>query len=206
VPDVKLRRPAFGSRVTFLYGGSISTDTGLDLFASALRTLARERPELAARMHFVVTGFGGGDKLAALARELEPSGFTLDVRQDTGPDEYKQILARADVGLSLKLPESAFNATTFPSKVIELASHGLLVLTTDISDIPLLFDRDTAAILPDAQAATLANLLAAIATDPERYAAIAAAGQRRIVERCSRRSVGRRLVEFLGVTPELSPR
>jgi glycosyltransferase involved in cell wall biosynthesis len=208
-PDIGPRRPGFGSRVTFLYGGSISPGTGLDLFASALRTLARERPELAARTHFVVTGFGGGDTLAALARELAPTGFTLDVRQDTGPDEYKQILARADVGLSLKLPESAFNATTFPSKVIELASHGLLVLTTDISDIPLLFDRDTAAILPDAQAATLANLLAAIAADPERYAAIAAAGQRRIVERCSRRSVGRRLVEFLGVTrivPELSTR
>ncbi|QYD73284.1 glycosyltransferase [Paraburkholderia edwinii] len=205
-PDVGPQRSAFGSRVTFLYGGSISPGTGLDLFAAALRTLARERPELAARTHFVVTGFGGGDQLAALARELAPSGFTLDVRQDTGPDEYKQILARADVGLSLKLPESAFNATTFPSKVIELASHGLLVLTTDISDIPLLFDRDTAAILPNADAATLANLLAAIAADPERYAAIAAAGQRRIVERCSRRSVGRRLVEFLGVTPEFSTR
>jgi len=205
-PDFGPRRTAFGSSVTFLYGGSINPDTGLDLFIAALRTLARERPELGVRTRFVVTGFGGGDKLAALARELAPTGFTLDVRQDTGPDEYKQILARADVGLSLKLPDSELNATTFPSKVIEFASHGLLVLTTDVSDIPLLFDRDTAAILPDAQAATLANLLAAIAADPERYAAIAAAGQRRIVERCSRRSVGRRLVEFLGVTPELSPR
>ncbi|MFC0401443.1 glycosyltransferase family protein [Paraburkholderia rhizosphaerae] len=205
-PDIEPGRPAFGARVTFLYGGSINTGTGLELFASALRTLARTRPELAARTHFVVTGFGGGDALTALAQELKPTGFTLDVRQDTGPDEYKKILARADVGLSLKLPDSELNATTFPSKVIEFASHGLLVLTTDISDIPLLFDRDTAAILPDAEAATLANQFAAIADDPKRYAPIAAAGQRRIVEQCSRRSVGRRLVEFLGVTPELSTR
>ncbi len=80
------------------------------------------------------------------------------------------------------------------------------MLTTDISDISLLFDRDTAAILPEANANTLANLLAAIAAEPQRYAPIAAAGQRRIVERCSRRSVGRRLVDFLGLTPVLETR
>ncbi|CAB3781804.1 glycosyltransferase family protein [Pararobbsia alpina] len=200
-PEIEPQRAEFGAPVTFLYGGSIETSTGLDVFAAGLRELARTQPELAARTHFVVTGFGGAKELAALAEELSPSGFKLDVRQDIGADEYKQILAQADVGLSLRLPGSEINATTFPSKVIELASHGLLVLTTDISDISLLFDRDTAAILTDATGPALADLLTKIASDPQRYERVAAAGQRRIVDQCSRRSVGRRLVEFLGVTP-----
>jgi glycosyltransferase involved in cell wall biosynthesis len=120
------------------------------------------------------------------------------VRQDIGPEEYRQTLAGADVGLSLRLPGTSMTNTTFPSKVIELASLGLLVVTTDISDISVLFDAQTAAILKRAEALELATLIASIALDPRHYERVAAAGQQRIVERCSRRSVGKQLVEFLG--------
>ncbi|HTJ95301.1 MAG TPA: glycosyltransferase [Pararobbsia sp.] len=198
-PDSMQQRGAFGRPVTFLYGGSIETGTGLDLFCAALRELAQTRPGLAGEVRFVVTGFGGGEQLHALSAELAQWGFALDVRQDIGPDEYRHILKSADVGLSLKMPASALNATTFPSKVIELASLGLLVVTTDISDISLLFDDTSAAILRSADARSLASLIAHIAGAPEHYAQIAEAGQHRIVERCSRRAVGARLVEFLGV-------
>lgn len=197
-PDTIQRRAQFGRPITFLYGGSIEKSTGLDLFCGALRELAQTRPELRDQVRFVVTGFGGGAQLGALSEELAASGFTLDVKQDVGPDEYRHTLASADVGLSLKMPQSAFNATTFPSKVIELASLGLLVLTTDISDISLLFDDASAAILRVAQPAELASLIADIASAPEHYAHTAQAGQRRIVERCSRHAVGQRLVAFLG--------
>ncbi|WP_158601856.1 glycosyltransferase family protein [Pararobbsia silviterrae] len=204
-PDAVTQRARFGDPVTFLYGGSIETGTGLDLFCGALRELARTRPDLAGKVRFVVTGFGGGASLAALADDLARSGFALDLRQDVGPDDYRTILSEADVGLSLKMPASALNATTFPSKVIELASLGLLVLTTDISDISLLFDDTSAAILRTADAAALAALIAQIAARPELYARIAQAGQRRIVERCSRHAVGARLVAFLGGAPDSFP-
>jgi glycosyltransferase involved in cell wall biosynthesis len=197
-PEPGPRRAHFGSPIVFLYGGSIESDTGLDLFVGALRTLARTRPELAPHVHFVVTGYGGGDTLRALAAELVPAGFRLDVRQDIGPEEYRQALADADVGLSLRLPDTSMTNTTFPSNVIELASLGLLVLTTDISDISVLFDAQTAAILRRADASGLADLIASIALDPSHYERVAAAGQQRIADQCSRRSVGKQLVEFLG--------
>jgi hypothetical protein len=72
------------------------------------------------------------------------------------------------------------------------------VLTTDISDISLLFDAQTAAILRRADASGLADLIASIALDPGHYERVAAAGQQRIADQCSRRSVGKQLVEFLG--------
>jgi glycosyltransferase involved in cell wall biosynthesis len=202
-PETNRPRGNFNSPVTFLYGGSIELGTGLELFAGALRVLVRMHPALASRVRFVVTGFGGAAVLQPLARELAASGFELDICQDVGPDEYRRILMEADVGLSLKLPSGALDATTFPSKVIELASQGLLVMTTNISDISRLFDSASAAILAIPAPAALAELIAAVAEDPLRYQAIAAAGQRRIVESCSRRSVGRRLVKFLGVQPTL---
>jgi hypothetical protein len=76
------------------------------------------------------------------------------------------MLAEADVGLSLKMPGSNLVATTFPSKVVELASHGLLVLTTDVSDVGVLFNDDTAVVLRDATPGELASKIAGIARCP----------------------------------------
>ena len=199
-PEARARRASFGDPVTVLYGGSIESGTGLDLFCDAVRELAKSHRELGTRVRFVVTGFGGGPQLSALASEVATSGFTVEVKQDIGPDEYRRILETADVGLSLKLPTSTYGATTFPSKVIELASLGLLVVTTDISDISLIFDDSNAAVLRSADASSLATLMAQIVGAPEHYARVALAGQRRVIEQCSRRAVGERLVEFLGIT------
>lgn len=195
--DVAPRDRAFGSPVLFLYGGSIEPATGLDLFADALRLFARAHRDLASQVRFVVTGFGGTAQLDALAREVADAGLRVDVMQDLGAAEYRQMLAQADVGLSLKMPGSHLVAATFPSKVVELASHGLLVLTTDVSDVGLLFDDTTAAVLRDSTPQALSATIAAIAREPQRYRCIAQAGQRAIEARCGRRQIGARLIEFL---------
>jgi acetyltransferase-like isoleucine patch superfamily enzyme len=188
--DVVSHDRAFGSPVQFLYGGSIESATGLDLFTATVRKFANEYRELASQVRFVVTGFGGTVQLGALAREVVDAGVRVDVMQD-------RMLAEADVGLSLKMPGSNLVATTFPSKVVELASHGLLVLTTDVSDVGVLFNDDTAVVLRDATPGELASKIAGIARDPARYRRIAQAGQRAINTRCGRQQVGAQLVEFL---------
>jgi len=200
-PDVQVRTRAFQKPVVFLYGGSIQLETGLQLFIEAVRLFAQIHGELAGQVHFVVTGFGGTAQLNALAQEVGPAGVVVSVRQDIGPDEYRHTLAEADVGLSLRMPGDQINGTTFPSKVIELASHGLLLLTTEVSDIALLFNQNTAAILPQATPRVLADQIAAIASNPDYFAQVALAGQRVIAARCSRPTVGRRLVEFLNPLP-----
>jgi len=195
--DVTMRTRGFHDPIVFLYGGSIQLETGLQLFIEAVRLFAHDYGELTARVRFVVTGFGGLAPIQTMAREVRPTGLQVSVRQDIGPDEYRRILADADVGLSLRVPGDQINGTTFPSKVIELTSHGLLLLTTDVSDIALLFDANTAAILPNGTAHELADQIAAIARDPQRYAQVARAGQHVIGTLCNRRSVGQRLVDFL---------
>ncbi len=196
--DVGPRTRAFGTPILFLYGGTIESATGLDLFDQAVRRFAHTHRELAGDVRFIVSGFGGAAQVAALARDVAPAGVRVDVCQDLGPAEYRQLLEQADVGLSLKMPDNEMGATTFPSKVIELASHGLLVLTTDVSDVSLLFDANTAVVLRNATPDELASCIAAIAYDPDRYSRIAEDGKRAIGARCGRHEVGAQLAGFLG--------
>lgn len=188
---------AFAAPITFLYGGTIEAATGLDLFAAAVRRFADTHRELAARVRFVVSGFGGADALRALANEVETAGVRVELHQDIGPREYRALLAQADVGLSLRIPGTELATTTFPSKVVEFASQGLLVLSTDVSDVALLFDERSAALVRDATADALARQFAAIVQSPDRYRQMAEQGRRVIAATCGRREVGARLIAFL---------
>lgn len=188
---------AFGQPVRILYGGSIQPETGLDLFTGAVRMFADRHPDLVSRIHFLVTGFGGRSELDALARDVGRVGVRMDIMQDLGAGEYRKMLELADVGLALKMPDNALAATTFPSKVVELASHGLLVVTTDVSDVGTLFDDSTAVVLRRATADELALKIAEIARDPDVFHAVARAGQLAIDEHCGRRQVGVKLLGFL---------
>ena len=125
--------------------------------------------------------------------------MNVELHQDLGPSEYRQLLAQADVGLSLRIPGTELATTTFPSKVVEFASHGLLVLSTDVSDIRLLFDERNAALLPEATPHALADRIASILRSPDSHRRMAELGQRTIASSCGRREVGARLISFLGV-------
>ncbi|GAB3627443.1 hypothetical protein PTE30175_02133 [Pandoraea terrae] len=189
--------PDFDGPVTFLYGGTIEAGTGLPIFVDAVRQIAREHPQLAARIRFLITGFGATEELEALAADVRLSGVVVDVRQDVGPTEYLAALRASQVGLSLRMPVSSLSATTFPSKVIEFAANGLLVLTTDVSDIGRIFDGATAVVLREATAQGLAAQMIAIAADPATHARVAAAGRTRVIERFSIAAIGRQLADFL---------
>ncbi len=122
------------SSINVLLGGTVSFDTGAPLLIEAIRLLRQESPSWAKNISFTITG--KGDCLeqfqtlakAAVNPEIIVHGRTTD-------EEYRQILANTHVGLALKPNSGALAHTTFPSKVIEFASHGILVVTTDISDV-----------------------------------------------------------------------
>jgi glycosyltransferase involved in cell wall biosynthesis len=90
-------------------------------------------------------------------------------------------------------------ATTFPSKVVEMAAYGLLVVSTRVSDVPLLFDDSSAELLSEASPAALASVFARVIEDPGGARHRADRGLAMIRERFSSAAVGRQMAQFLGL-------
>jgi hypothetical protein len=178
-----------------LLGGSLLVDTGALLFLEALALIQAEHPGALRRLSFVVTGFGA---LAGALQDASRGAMKefLSFRGNVTAEEYREIMQECQVGLCLKLPASSMGATTFPSKVVELAANGLLVVATRVSDVPLLFDETTALLLDAATARALAESLLQVAEHPELAQEIALKGQHDIVRRLSEAKVGAELLRF----------
>lgn len=181
--------------LSVLLGGTLQRTTGAQLFVETI-TLLREsaQPGLDA-IEFVVTG--KGDMAPCLQALAAQEGFPKVHFLGSVPrSEYLEAARQAHVGLALKLPRSDLADTTFPSKVIELASAGLLVLSTRISDVPALFRQDGAIYLNGESSQELAERLLWLVTHKDEAARIAARGQAYVAEACSPDKVGQLLKAF----------
>jgi glycosyltransferase involved in cell wall biosynthesis len=185
------------ARIGFLYGGSIEPNTGLDLFVSSMRQLAMCHGNIAQDVSFTVTGRGGGDRLAALADEMKRAGFEFRVLQNADAAQYRTLLSESDVGLSLKLPGSGVDKTTFPSKVIEYAAHGLLVITTKVSDIEDVFHSNSATLLEGADELHLTSAILEIANNWPKFSNIALIGEKLVRQRYDPDTIGLDVIAFL---------
>lgn len=180
-PAVPIRRFA-GADLLVQFGGSLLPETGLDLFRAAVRLIPADAP-----IRFAVTGTAPPDALADL-----PPSVTVAAGLDHAA--YRALLDRVDVALSLKLASSEMGQTTFPSKTIEIAAAGILLVTTAVSDVPRLFDDGCAVILRDESPQALADALLAVAHDRAAAARRAEAGRARVAERLSPPAVGQALL------------
>lgn len=189
--------PRFQSaRLGVLYGGAIMPETGSELFISAVRMLAARSPD--SRIDFHITGHFDTEAFARLKNEIEAnSSLRLFVHGAVSADQYRELTETADVGLCLKLPSHEMGQTTFPSKVVEIASLGLLLCTTAVSDVPELFDGTTAAVLAGEDPEELADLLANIEHNRGRWAAVAERGQKTAQQLFAPTAVASRLKKFL---------
>ncbi len=178
-----------------LFGGSLLKDTGAALFLDTMKLLMQEFPEELKRLRFVVTGFGDfADNIQRLA--TADMRDVLSFRGSVPSQEYCKIMQQSHVGLCLKLPSSSMGATTFPSKVVELASYGLLVVSTRVSDVPFVFNEASATLLPEATPHALAQALVHISRYPDSARKTALAGQKRIVSLLSEKKIGTELLQF----------
>lgn len=178
-----------------LFGGSLFADTGAALLLDALDLLKRKFPEVLKQLNFAVTGFGDFSDHMQRAAMSDMRDF-LTFHGNVTDKEYREIIRRSHVGLCLKLPSSSMGATTFPSKVVELSSNGLLILSTRVSDVPIIFDETTAVLLDEATPLALALALKSITENPDRAGKTALAGQERIAAMLSEEKIGRELLRF----------
>jgi glycosyltransferase involved in cell wall biosynthesis len=180
---------------TVLLGGTVSRDTGAPALAHAINILRDERLPWADQLRFEITG--KGDCLS-LFEDLSKKGGCpkVVVHGRTTDEEYERILSRTQVGLALKPNTGVLAQTTFPSKVVEFASHGILVLTTDISDVRTVLG-DGAIYLATDDAQLLVDKLRWIVENPTQAAAVSSLGAREVSARCGPQVVGEMLSSLL---------
>lgn len=188
-----------------LLGGTLQRTTGAQLFADAIRYLrASERPALR-DLEFVITG--KGDMAASLQALAAQEGLPrVKFLGSVSRGDYVKAVQQAHVGMALKLPSSDLADTTFPSKVIELASAGLLVLSTRVSDVPALFSEDGAIYLNSEDPQELAEQLLWLVDNRDVVTRTAARGQTYIAETCSSEKVGQLLKAFFFPGEDVSRR
>ena len=182
-------------RITCLMSGTLAADTGAPLLIEAIRRLRSRQPDWVAGLCFEVTG--KGESLAAFEQLAgEPGHPRVRVHGRTSDARYLEILRGCEIGLALKPVGGALADTTFPSKVIEFAGTGLLVLSTDISDVRRLLG-DGACYLERNDPELLIERLAAIANDREAAARCARRGRQAAEHQCAPSRAGADLRQFL---------
>lgn len=186
--------------LVFLIGGTVDADTGSLMLVDAIRNLrARVADGLAALpICFVVTGKGDG--IAAFeALSREPGVPEVTVHGRLSDADYAATVHDAHVGLSLKPNGGIFADTTFPSKVVEMATARTLVISTDISDVRAVMG-DGALYLTRNDPIELAELIEWVAAHVDEAEAAARRGSAAVFDLCAPTTVGRRLVDFLAPT------
>ena len=88
-------------------------------------------------------------------------------------------------------------ATTFPSKVVDITSAGLLLISTKVSDIPILFNNGNAVLLDEATPEKLCEALLWGLENQEECKVRSVRGQARAMELFSEYNVGNKIKDFI---------
>jgi glycosyltransferase involved in cell wall biosynthesis len=151
--------------------GVVHPRKGTDLFIDMARQLRGQGLELDLRIagpleegHLL--GWGRDQLLRAEAEGLKWLG-RVDVEQELPRWDLMVLPSRAD---------------PFPLAVLEAMELGVAVIGTSVDGVPEQLADGAGLLVPPGDAAALARAVRELATDPERRAAIAARGQRRVRE------------------------
>jgi glycosyltransferase involved in cell wall biosynthesis len=182
-----------------LYGGSLCEETGLSLFCDTVKQLQQSLSIHADRktLVFVVTGFGGEAQLESLHTQCDHQFIIIEKKTNLTMTQYQNELLSCHAALCLKMPESEMGATTFPSKVVEITSAGLLLISTKASDIPQLFNDQNALLLNEATPEQLCSAILWAMDHPDECQDRARRGHAQAMELFAEASVGQRIRDFM---------
>jgi glycosyltransferase involved in cell wall biosynthesis len=132
------------------------------------------------------------ERLRQIARELEIED-AVELPGAVGQEEVREQLVRADVFCAPSFAEGV------PVVLMEAMATELPVVATRVMGVGELVDDGKQGLLvPPARADLLAGALASLAADPERRAAMGAAGRRKVQAEFDQDASAARLAELFG--------
>lgn len=114
-------------KIHVVYGGTLDPNKG---GAIAAVTAAIFLPK---NYHVHVCGLGNAAEIKAVIADVQAKTVaTITFEGELKGDEYKHFIQKCHIGLSTQNPQGAFNATSFPSKILMYLSNGLKVVSIRI--------------------------------------------------------------------------
>ena len=121
------------NRIHVLYAGTFDPRKG---GAAAAASAAAYLPE---QYHIHILGFGSEKDKRVLLDVIQKSNLPghAAVTYDglLSGEEYIRFVQSCDIGLSTQSPDAAFNATSFPSKILSYMANGLRVVSIRIEAV-----------------------------------------------------------------------
>lgn len=187
-----------GKPLILHFGGTLRSDTGVELFCASVAALAQSESRLVRPVVFVVTGEGALDQFRALQDSLTSSSkVKVEIKGKLRKADYDVLIDSCHVGLSLRQPGSDYSGTTFPSKVIEITSRGLALISSDRGDVTALFGEESAFLLRDYNAGELSSVIIRLAQDPVHAEQVAVAGRQLSIQTFSLEMVGQQMARLI---------
>ena len=121
------------NKIHVVYAGTLDPRKG---GAASAAAAARYLPE---NYHVHILGFGSDEQIANMKSLIEDVNriSSADVSYDgvLSGEDYIRFLQACQIGLSTQNPDAAFNATSFPSKVLSYMANGLRVVSIRIDAV-----------------------------------------------------------------------
>jgi len=121
------------AKVTVLFSGGLREGKGIDLYLDAIKDCIEHLPEVI----FLVCGHGPEERKQEIQNRIKK--FDSERIKFLGRVEpweaYLNLIHSVDILVALEDPNDAYNQLCFPSKLIEYANTGNIVVTSDISDV-----------------------------------------------------------------------
>ena len=116
-------------KIHVVYGGTLDPNKGGAAAAAAAAFLPKG-------YHIHICGFGDPTEIKTVVADVQArSEATVTFEGELKGDAYKHFIQKCHIGLSTQNPDAAFNATSFPSKVLVYLSNGLKVVSIRIPAI-----------------------------------------------------------------------
>lgn len=116
-------------KIHVVYGGTLDPNKGGAAAAAAAAFLPPN-------YHIHICGFGDATQIKRIVKEVnECSEAKVSFEGELKGDAYKHFIQKCHIGLSTQNPDAAFNATSFPSKILVYLSNGLKVVSIRIPAI-----------------------------------------------------------------------
>jgi len=179
------------AKPTVVYGGKIDQLRGAHTFARAIQHVNPARD-----VAFRITGFGADSEVEALKSELAVAApHDREFLGFLPKAEYDQLIAEADVLLSLQDPEHVFSQYSFPSKIIEYMATGNTVVSTRVSDLESFAEGRVVLTDPDPEA--VAEILETVLDDLPEYRDYGDTAAEWVAENCTPEPVGQAVRDVL---------